>query len=227
MYIAPSKETKTRGHRTRCAALRQPLHFISYRQFSMFTSSLSAWETLMEESQGGNGALSLWVTTAEWFNGNVCQKAEQQPVNQQAVVTYAHRHSQAHAHCPKKHNGEGLSKKNKKTLPSLLLSLPPFRLTQTHKIKKQKHICPKRFWQELRQAEMNTEALRAHSEKSTVRKTHITGSPPTRRGDECQKYARCIKRHRCYQSGLQEIPPNKVLLSSLQKSQRGNQPKQM
>lgn len=72
--------------------------------------------------------------------------------------------------------------------------------TEAHKIKKQKHICPQRFWQELRQAEMNTEALKAHSEKSAVRKTHITGSPPTKRGDECQENARCIKRRRCYQS---------------------------
>lgn len=85
----------------------------------------------------------------------------------------------------------------------------------------------KKVLAKLRQAEMNRAALRAHSEKSTVRKTHITSSPPTMRGDECQEYARCIKRHRCYQSGLQEIPPNKVLLSSLQKWQRGSQPKQM
>lgn len=41
----------------------------------------------MEESQGGNGVLSLQVTTAAWFNGTVCQKAEQQSVNQQGEVT--------------------------------------------------------------------------------------------------------------------------------------------
>ena len=85
MYIAARMETNLCGHHT-----WQPLHFISNRQFSMFTSSLSAWETLMEESQGGNGVLSLQVTTAAWFNGTVCQKAEQQPVNQEAEWMCTH-----------------------------------------------------------------------------------------------------------------------------------------
>lgn len=186
----------------------------------MFTSSLSVGEILMEAYQGSNSVLSLRVTSAAWFNGTVCQKAEQQSVNQQAAVT----HTCKCVHTVKKHNGDKLSK----TLSHASTFSPVLTSALRHaKSKRKKHICPKRFWQELRQAEMNRDALRAHSQKSAVRKTHITGSPPTKRGDECQEYARCIKRHRCYQSGSQEIPPNKVLLSSLQKWRRGNQPKQM
>lgn len=95
----------------------------------------------------------------------------------------------------RKHNGRRTVRKSPFSLPHTH--------TEAHKIKKkQKHICPKRFWQELRQTERNTGALRAHSQKSAVRKTHITGSPPlTKRGGECQEYARCIKPHRCYRSG--------------------------
>lgn len=104
----------------------------SSRQFSMFTSSLSAWGTLMEESQGGNGVLSLQVTTAAWFNGTVCQKAEQQSVNQQGEVTrtlastytdsqkrrkkkQSKKTKKTKQTNPKPHNGDGLSK-----LPLLL-----------------------------------------------------------------------------------------------------------
>ena len=56
-----------------------------------------------------------------------------------------------------------------------LFSLPRKTLTE---IEKRKQICPRGFLRELRQAGMNTVALRAHSEKSTVRKTHITSRPP-------------------------------------------------
>lgn len=68
--------------------LRHSPHFIYNRQFSMFTSSLSASETMMEKSQGGRSILSLRVTAAAWFNETVCQKAKQQAVNKQAEVTH-------------------------------------------------------------------------------------------------------------------------------------------
>lgn len=108
-YSASSKETKMHRNHTWHTVLRQPLHFISNRQFSMFTSSLSAWETLMEKSQGGNGILSLRVTTAAWFNETVCQKAKQQPVNKQAEVTYARTHTRGMC-AVEQHNSDGLSK---------------------------------------------------------------------------------------------------------------------
>lgn len=87
-------------------------------------------------------------------------------------------------HMVKKHNGDRLSK----TVLSLCLSLSlsasfthKHAYTHVHtKSKSKKHLCPKRIWQELRQVEMNTETLRAHSKKSAVRKTPITGSPPPR-----------------------------------------------
>lgn len=69
--------------------MRYSPHFISNRQFSMFSSSLSAWETMMEKSQGSSGIMSLRVTAATWFNETVCQKAKQQPVNKQAEVAHA------------------------------------------------------------------------------------------------------------------------------------------
>lgn len=67
--------------------------FISNRRFSMFTSSLSAWETLMEESKGANVVLSLQVTTAVWFNGSVCQRAGttvRQPTSRRSIRAETH-----------------------------------------------------------------------------------------------------------------------------------------
>lgn len=124
MNIASSQESNFCEHLTWHTALRQPLHFISNRQFSMFTSSLSAWETLMEESQGGNGVLSRRVTTAAWFNGTVCQKAEQQPVSQQAEVAHIHAHGQ-------KNTIEMDCEKTSFPSTSLCLSLP---LSHSHTI---------------------------------------------------------------------------------------------
>lgn len=166
-FSASSQETKMHRNHTWHAVLRQPLHFISNRQFSMFTSSLSAWETLMEKSQGGNGILSLRVTTAAWFNETVCQKAKQQPVNKQAEVAYTHTHTRGMC-AGEQHNSDGLSKTHRSLF---------FTRTNT-KAKKRQHACPKSFWQELRQAEMKTAALRAHREESAVKKTHIAGSAP-------------------------------------------------
>lgn len=116
MHIPWSKENKICRPHMWHVARRQPLYFISNRQFSMFTSPLSAWETPMEKSQGGNGVLSLQVTTAAWFNGNVCQKAEQQPVKQQAEVT-THIHIHKHTCTVRKHNGDGLSDRSQPTTP--------------------------------------------------------------------------------------------------------------
>lgn len=76
------------GHHTWQSIRRQPLHFIFTRQFSMFTSSLSAWETLTEGSRGANRVLSPWVTAETWFNGSVCQRDQQQPV----IPTAQHRY---------------------------------------------------------------------------------------------------------------------------------------
>jgi len=154
-------------------------HLISIRRFNMFTSSLSAWETPMEESQGGNGVLSLQVTTAAWFNGTVCKKAEQQSVNQTAEVAQTDTHTLTQ--CQK--TQWRWTVKNFSISDSVSLSpCPQYKHThththtnkmhiQTHAIKKLIHVCPKRLWQELRQVEMNTVALRAHSKKSAVRKT--------------------------------------------------------
>lgn len=70
----------------------------------------------MEESQGGNGVLSLQVTTAAWFNGTVCQKAEQQSVNQQGEVTRTLASTYTDSQKRKKKQSKK-TKKNKQTNP--------------------------------------------------------------------------------------------------------------
>lgn len=71
----------------------------------------------MEESQGGNGVLSLQVTTAAWFNGTVCQKAEQQSVNQQGEVTRTLASTYTDSQKRRKKKTKQKNKKNKTNKP--------------------------------------------------------------------------------------------------------------
>lgn len=194
MHIASSEESKLHRYHTWHLALRQPLHFISNRQFSMFTSSLSAWETPMEKSQGGNGILSLRVTAAAWFNETVCQKAKQQPVNKQEEVVYTR--SKA-----KKHDAERLSKT---FLPFLFLT-HTYNSTKSKSKKKKAHMCTKGLARAKtsRDEDSCSRHTLTHWEASTHTHTHIHTN------EERQLWGYCIKRQGCYQRSLQEIPPTK------------------
>lgn len=149
------------------AVLRQPLHFISNRQFSMFTSSLSAWETLMEKSQGGNGILSLRVTTAAWFNETVCQKAKQQPVNKHAEVTYTHAHTRGIC-AVELHNSDGLSKTHRSLF---------FTRTNT-KAKKATARMSKKLLARAKTGRDEDSSAQSPSREISSKKTHIAGSGP-------------------------------------------------